>query len=494
MKSNKFKWSFCISLLYCIVFSFIWIGIPNYQTNVNLSSLHDTSLIQTKKNLKKSPYSSQSEAALSTPSVLSSHLSISIYGNDWTTCDVVTGSGTKEDPYIIANIEINGSGEQGIGIYDSNVYGIIKNCTINSASFKNGIYLQYSSNIIIQDCYISLSQSYGIRTFHTEDIQIQNNQISNIRKSGMLIRYSSNYNISSNIFKKSLYYGTLIENCSDFLVKNNSFIKNRVGIYLDGPIFEKTSYRTSIIDNYLKKNIDDAIIDNGINTILVNNTIIKPIQTKITVSRNKVFCGEEISFSGYPSGGLLPYLEFKWEFDDGSTSSELNCSHIYVSPGSYLVNFSVRDNENDIGCALQVINVEFDLIPMADFSVSQTSFEVDKEITFTFTGTMGNLPMKYFWDFGDGNSSTLRDPVHIYKEPGNYTIVLTVIDENGDNSTCSKILPVYPKTNSSDVSFDNLITNLSIKGYSLGYFSTFLIIMIWIVAKKNKNQRKIKFL
>ena len=39
------------------------------------------------------------------------------------------------------------------------------------------------------------------------------------------------------------------------------------------------------------------------------------------------------------------------------------------------------------------------------------------------------------WEFGDGSSSSERNPVHIYKEPGLYTAVLTVTDEQGLSSS-----------------------------------------------------------
>ncbi|MCS6934117.1 MAG: PKD domain-containing protein [Chitinophagales bacterium] len=43
--------------------------------------------------------------------------------------------------------------------------------------------------------------------------------------------------------------------------------------------------------------------------------------------------------------------------------------------------------------------------------------------------------LSYHWTFGDGNSSNLPYPVHIYNTPGNYTICLTVSDTLGCVST-----------------------------------------------------------
>ena len=40
-------------------------------------------------------------------------------------------------------------------------------------------------------------------------------------------------------------------------------------------------------------------------------------------------------------------------------------------------------------------------------------------------------PIAYFWDLGDNVSSTLKNPVHQYLEPGTYPVVLTVMDQGG---------------------------------------------------------------
>jgi gliding motility-associated-like protein len=50
---------------------------------------------------------------------------------------------------------------------------------------------------------------------------------------------------------------------------------------------------------------------------------------------------------------------------------------------------------------------------------------------FNNTSTAGQ---DFFWDFGDGTTSTLTDPTHLYASTGTYTITLRVVD----TSTCNK--------------------------------------------------------
>ncbi len=53
---------------------------------------------------------------------------------------------------------------------------------------------------------------------------------------------------------------------------------------------------------------------------------------------------------------------------------------------------------------------------------------VDEEIQFDGTAAGGKPPYEYLWDFGNGDTSTVEDPVYTYSEPGVYTVNLTVTD------------------------------------------------------------------
>lgn len=52
-----------------------------------------------------------------------------------------------------------------------------------------------------------------------------------------------------------------------------------------------------------------------------------------------------------------------------------------------------------------------------------------QDIYFDGSGSKGRK-LTFHWDFGDGHSSTLPKPKHIYKSPGDYTVTLTVKDSS----------------------------------------------------------------
>ena len=66
----------------------------------------------------------------------------------------------------------------------------------------------------------------------------------------------------------------------------------------------------------------------------------------------------------------------------------------------------------------------------------------NKPLTVVFTDSSddgGNVIIKWYWDFGDGFTSSEQNPTHIYRRAGTYTVALTVWDDIGNTDTETKI-------------------------------------------------------
>ena len=107
---------------------------------------------------------------------------------------------------------------------------------------------------------------------------------------------------------------------------------------------------------------------------------------------------------------------------------------LYVNPGNLQLYLSVVNNPDESGAACNFTSAQVDLAgkktisglpnsiatPLYLTSVSANSNCAGNAVSFTFTATM---PVDYMqWDFGDGTSSTVINPTHIYSIAGTYTI------------------------------------------------------------------------
>jgi hypothetical protein len=84
-------------------------------------------------------------------------------------------------------------------------------------------------------------------------------------------------------------------------------------------------------------------------------------------------------------------------------------------------------NNTDIGA----YQSELSPTPVAVFSADSISGRVPFTVTFTDRST--NTPTSWAWDFGDGTSSTIQNPSHVYNTPGIFTIGLTATNAGGSD-------------------------------------------------------------
>jgi len=76
--------------------------------------------------------------------------------------------------------------------------------------------------------------------------------------------------------------------------------------------------------------------------------------------------------------------------------------------------------------------------PAASFSSTNPSGS-----TYSFTDGSSGTNISWFWDFGDGNTDSTQNPMHSYAISGNYTVCLTITDENNCTSQeCETLLVV----------------------------------------------------
>ena len=134
--------------------------------------------------------------------------------------------------------------------------------------------------------------------------------------------------------------------------------------------------------------------------------------------------GLKVKFQNFSSDPDEDQLFYTWEFGDGSTSSEEDPVHEYAQSGEYIVVLTVSDGKVSNSFRSNVF-VAFNNPPVAKF----TSKVDGNTVKFTNESTDADGDeLTYSWDFGDGNTSTDKNPSHTYEVKGEYTVVLTVTD------------------------------------------------------------------
>lgn len=135
-------------------------------------------------------------------------------------------------------------------------------------------------------------------------------------------------------------------------------------------------------------------------------------------------------------------VSWQWDFGNGQTSTLQNPNVIYNSAGVFSVTLKVT---NDKGCS-KVLSIPnyVSVTPGVRSSFNYTIPTVCRppaNISFTNTST-GPGALNWFWDFGDGNTSTLQNPVHTYITSGNYTVMLVTTSSNGCSDTLRSSTPI----------------------------------------------------
>ena len=191
----------------------------------------------------------------------------------------------------------------------------------------------------------------------------------------------------------------------------------------------------------------------------VNHTFAGPGTYKVTLSiDDTTYCNSpddtvrtirlspEVKASfATPAAGCVPYnaefknnslggISFSWNFGDGTTSTDENPTHLYTKVGTYTITLTAYDSSscNKVDDTSFAITVS--PIPIAAFTYDPL---VPKENTFINFINQSLGATHYKWNFGDGDTSNLENPRHLFNATGTYTVCLNAANDFGcSDDTC----------------------------------------------------------
>jgi gliding motility-associated-like protein len=243
--------------------------------------------------------------------------------------------------------------------------------------------------------------------------------------------------------------------CEPFEVKftvsspNTKFVKLDYG---DGNISDSMPYNTTFTYKYA---------DTGFylpKAFLVNDegcTAFIPVSNGLrTVSILPVF-KPDITF--YCDNGTVQFSDFslsneqfkswEWDYGDGTTGSGKVSSHFYAKPGIY----DVKVKSTTIsGCTDSLTRqklIEIQARPDMEIVSSKPQFCEEDIIQFDANEktTSNSAVVKWFWDFTNGQSSTLKKPLpQLFRKAGNYPFRLYATNDRGCIDTVFNTYLVNP--------------------------------------------------
>jgi Tol biopolymer transport system component/chitodextrinase len=151
------------------------------------------------------------------------------------------------------------------------------------------------------------------------------------------------------------------------------------------------------------------------------------------------YAGVAARFSDTSSDTDGTVVAWSWDFGDGGASPDRNPEHLYATAGIYTVRLTVTDDDGatDSTTRSVVVVVPPPIPPVASFAPPANARAGQPAAFVNLSTDADGTIVSQEWNFGDGESSTDANPVHVYADPGEYTASLTVTDDDGETDTAS---------------------------------------------------------
>ncbi len=146
----------------------------------------------------------------------------------------------------------------------------------------------------------------------------------------------------------------------------------------------------------------------------------------------------------YPAGSSI--VSWAWDFGDGVTSTAQNPPpHTYTFQGNFVPTLTVTDNS---GCVstLDTVTAITVSIPIANFTISDSFSCPNAPNPIRFNNTSIAFNPNYTWDFGDGTTSTVVNPIYPYTLVGTFSPKLSIVDAFGCTANYTYPTPIVVDT------------------------------------------------
>lgn len=379
--------------------------------------------------------------------------------------------GSESSGIIISGNKISG-GFDGIGIhvaccgdYNEIINNEISNCTIGIYAYDERNMPPISGNKI-NNCTTGILVSgltydivsneitncgIGVHSGETGSANLIGNKIMYCTDCGLKVSgylgdkgaYNNYFNNTVNVKFEDM--GTRTHTWNGVLSKGTNIIG---GSYIGGNYWAKpdgTGFSQTCVDS------DGNGISDTVYSIDDNNHDYLPL----TYPYNSVL--PNANFTSNVTSGTVPLVvlftdtsiggvptSWYWDTGDGIHSKHaMNATHTFTKPGTYNVTLTVANaaGSSSITKPDYITVTSPTAKPVADFYSPEAEKVFDgtsghgiyeNEVVSFFDNSTGS-PTSWLWDFGDGNTSTQKNPTHVYGKMGGYTVNLIVKNDAGND-------------------------------------------------------------
>lgn len=152
-----------------------------------------------------------------------------------------------------------------------------------------------------------------------------------------------------------------------------------------------------------------------------------------------VCVNEPVYFYNTTVIGLMCFQQ--WSVDghliDGSTDT---IPYVFSLPGNYIVLLY-----SNCGASTDTFRVNIKVNPFPDAAFNVIDNCIHDTTHFVNTTIISSGTIKdWLWDMGDGKSSSLKNPIHIYDTAGNYLVHLSAISDEGCIDSTVNMIDIHP--------------------------------------------------
>lgn len=206
-----------------------------------------------------------------------------------------------------------------------------------------------------------------------------------------------------------------------------------------------------------QQNPSHTYLNNGLYTVTLKITTAFGCQNTIVKTDYVRIEKPVVGIANVPAGGCVPFTfspvanvvaidgiaSYLWDFGHlGSTSTLPAPTYTYTDSGTYTIKLFITTNGGCTDSIVVVNGIRTGPPPFVDFTVDTTVACAFGGVTFTNLSFPSDA---WLWDFGDGTTSTARNPTHAYSDTGTYSITLTAFNNGcSQNITKTQLVSVRP--------------------------------------------------